>query len=336
MPLFANIEELKELVPAITTGAEFDTLAPVISHVEKTLLADEIGIALYQALLNDYNASLADTPTPMPAAMEALLSYCRAAVAPFAALQYKELLLQQLSDGGATERVADSGSPARMWVNELQTERLSAQGYEALDLLLRFIEENITDYPDYASSAPYQRLSALLMQTTAQFQACVDISNSPRLFRKLIPDISFAEETYITQAIGEELYDRLVTGKNNNNLTDEEKTALDLCRKVIANRVIAESQFPITLGPGGAYIIEYEAQYQGKKHNAPDGHSLYSFRKTHASRADVYLDRLIKYLNATASGSVLAEYYNSELYENPSAAEDQDNINDSLTNNFVM
>jgi hypothetical protein len=105
---------------------------------------------------------------------------------------------------------------------------------------------------------------------------------------------------------------------------------------VVANFAISRSSLPLQFGNDGVFVRWSESQYSGKTTHkqAPDAGLVAEAKAVKANTGRIYLDKLIKYLNAQASETKYAEFYESDLYVEPDTGEATD-PNDSLDNIFV-
>jgi hypothetical protein len=337
MPLFTTIEELKPYGAPANLAIEMATFYPSCRHIEETILVTEIGRPLYKDLLAAYNASITNTPTPLPEPFVALIHEVRKALAPLAMLHYKNSVMVQMSEAGAVEKSGENAMNVRLWVNSLHTETMEREGYAALDNLLAFLDEHKADYPTWTNSDAFTQYKALLLQTTSEFNAEVNIASSRRLFRSLAPAIKFVEAQAIKKNIGTALYNRLVAGKTAGDLTAEEKEVLTMLISAIANFTIAQSNLPFSISTGGAFILSSAQGNSGQNfdRNAPGIADVKELKAQHHRIAQTYLEDAIDYLNKTASDSILPEYYNSPLYSNPNTTVSKD-INEDLKNIFAL
>ncbi len=337
MPLFNTIADVNKYAGGVNSSLTFESLKPSLNSTERNMLLPELGEEMYNVVLDAYEASIAPSPTALPAEIELLLGYARAVVVPFALLHFKELAIVQINETGAKEKTPQNADPVRMWVNNLQTERLLAEGYTAIDNMLAFMEANKTFYPEWVSSTAYTRFTEFLLSSTEEFNGEVEIGKSRRMFKAMRADIKFVEDTVIKPNISEALYTRLRTAKTAGTLTTEENAALQLCLSVIANMALAESSLPVMLGSDNIYYIEHEAQFSSTKKTVPDRSAITMVKSAAQKRGSIYLDKLVIYLNDTATNSVLSEYYNSDIYATRADdTTDPDTINDTLTKTYAL
>lgn len=349
MPLISKIEELKLFAAPANLGTIEETFLPCLAHVEETYLLPELGRIQYETLLTAYENSVRDVnQVALSAKYAALLKECRKVLAPLGMLHYKNSTLSQISDAGSVEKATDSGYAVRLWVTNLQNDTLFQEGMRALDNLLDFLERKKFDYPLWMEGEGFSEYSSFLLRTTKQFNNEVNIGMSRRLFKSLRPEIKFAEEMIVKEHIGEDLYERLLDGlheeydsagsdsDDTDELSADEEKLLKMIYPVVANYAIARSTLPLVFGNDGVYVRWSESQYSGKTmhKNAPDAGAMAEAKAQKANTGRIYLDKLIKYLNANASESKFPEFYNSDLYVEPDTGEATD-PNDSLDNIFV-
>lgn len=337
MPLFTTIAELKEYNASANLGIDVDTIKPSYNHVENSVIIPELGQAQYDALLASYIASLPNLGPPMSAPLAALLVAVRKVIAPLAMLHYKNAVIQQLSDAGALEKASENGSPARMWVNNLQSETLFTEGMKALDLLLAFLETNKADYPLWVSGSGYTEFKEFILQTTKEFNDEVNISDSRKFFKAIRPDIKYAERMILTKHIGDDFYNRIVTARKDGTIIADEIIALKKIFPVVANYAIANTSLSIEHGNDGTYTIFSQSEFSGNKNNKqpPSAAVVESLKQKHERRAQQYLDQLLTYLNDTATALIFPEYFNSNYYTAPSTDAPTD-INDELEKTFAF
>lgn len=335
MALITKIaEEFKPNCSGITVGIKIASIAPSIAYIEKNFIKKELGTAQYDALITAYNLSVQPSPTAMSAANQALWNACVAALAPLSAWHYAGSNASELSDAGQRESAADGWSGARLWVSNLQRDTWYAQGMKELDNLLTFLDENKDDYALWVAGTGYAGLKSNIMQTTAQFNEQVCINDSRSFFKKLKPTIKQVEFLTIRKYISATLYARLIEGLKEDDLTTEEQAVIDLLIPAIAHLTIGECKLPLEMGDDGVYQVSSTAADNGVKNkNAVNESVLQAKQREHYATGKQYLNEAVDYLNKTATDSILSEYFESSLYEDPTASGygDLKHNNDELT-----
>lgn len=328
------VEEFKPNCSGITVGIKIASIAPSIAYIEKNFIKKELGTAQYDALITAYNLSVQLSPTAMSAANQALWNACVAALAPLSAWHYAGSNASELSDAGQRESAADGWSGARLWVSNLQRDTWYAQGMKELDNLLTFLDENKDDYALWVAGTGYAGLKSNIMQTTAQFNEQVCINDSRSFFKKLKPTIKQVEFLTIRKYISATLYARLIEGLKEDDLTAQEQAVIDLLIPAIAHLTIGECKLPLEMGDDGVYQVSSTAADNGTKtKNAVNESVLQAKQREHYATGKQYLNEAVDYLNKTATASILSEYFESSLYEDPTASGygDLKHNNDELT-----
>lgn len=316
------VEEFKPNCSGITVGIKIASIAPSIAYIEKNFIKKELGTAQYDALITAYNLSVQLSPTAMSAANQALWNACVAALAPLSAWHYAGSNASELSDAGQRESAADGWSGARLWVSNLQRDTWYAQGMKELDNLLTFLDENKDDYALWVAGTGYAGLKSNIMQTTAQFNEQVCINDSRSFFKKLKPTIKQVEFLTIRKYISATLYARLIEGLKEDDLTAQEQAVIDLLIPAIAHLTIGECKLPVQLDTNGVYKSATTTYASGKAsdESAVDDSVLQGVMRQHAITGKQYLNEAVDYLNKTATASILSEYFESSLYEDPTAS----------------
>lgn len=328
------VEEFKPNCSGITVGIKIASIAPSIAYIEKNFIKKELGTAQYDALITAYNLSVQPSPTAMSAANQALWNACVVALAPLSAWHYAGSNASELSDAGQRESAADGWSGARLWVSNLQRDTWYAQGMKELDNLLTFLDENKDDYALWVAGTGYAGLKSNIMQTTTQFNEQVCINDSRSFFKKLKPTIKQVEFLTIRKYISATLYARLIEGLKEDDLTDQEQAVIDLLIPAIAHLTIGECKLPLEMGDDGVYQVSSTAADNGTKtKNAVNESVLQAKQREHYATGKQYLNEAVDYLNKTATASILSEYFESSLYEDPTASGygDLKHNNDELT-----
>ncbi len=315
MSLITTIEEMKTYCAAASLAADEDNFQTSVQHVEEMYLVPEIGQELYDEITEAYNESIDPSPTVLTTEQAALLAACRKVVAPLAMVHYKNSVIAQISEAGAVEKNAESGSQVRLWVNKLQTDTLKEQGMRAIEPLLRFLETNASDYPTWEASTAYTVYRSRLMRSADEFNDFVFINKSRQLFRGLSPDINDAENA-IKLSIGTEFYEELLTAKNDNDLSTEEAFAVGLALKYIANAAIGNSALLFEQTKSGALVSSANMEMSEARltiREALAGMQT-SLKIAHARKATAALDSLMNFLQTTASNSIFQTFFDSDKY----------------------
>lgn len=83
------------------------------------------------------------------------------------------------------------------------------KGFDALDNLIAFLEQNLTDYPDYKESDNYTQTLNSIVRNASEVNAYHEINCSRLVYLRLKPNIRIIEDTVIAPRIGYSLYEEL-------------------------------------------------------------------------------------------------------------------------------
>lgn len=127
---------------------------------------------------------------------------------------------------------------------------------------------------------------------------------------KLIsPEILTCQDMYIHPALGTALYNRLLDGIENNNLSDAEQSLISqYIRDTLVHYVLSE----LPMGLSMQFYNKGLIRKSGEGQTEPNMQDLIDVANRYKSRAEFYKERLILYLKETASkGLLFQEYINA-------------------------
>jgi hypothetical protein len=109
------------------------------------------------------------------------------------------------------------------WMIEADNRALLAKGYNALNSLLYFLEENagVTEFSPWKDSPQRMQLRGQLIYTTGQFDAIYPINGSLRFFMLVQPFMRDIERNIIIPVVGRDRYNALLTKVKNAETLDE-------------------------------------------------------------------------------------------------------------------
>jgi len=104
------------------------------------------------------------------------------------------------------------------------------KGFDALDNIIAFLEDNISAYPDYKESDNYSETLDAIVRNAKEVNMYYSISNSRLIYLRLKPNIRVIEDTIIAPRIGSDLYDEF---KTNLKETDPDEKYIKLRDKLL-------------------------------------------------------------------------------------------------------
>lgn len=240
MSLITTIAELKKYI-LVEDNAKIKSLAPFIDQAELLYMKALLSKEFYEEIEPLYQNSISQNPTALSADIDKLLPYIQRSLAYYTQL----LAIDQLSVtfgelGVRTHRGDDSDPAPQRQIEKLQVQALKNGDLHA-DLLLAFLEENATDTNDYATwfkSTANSKATGLIVRSTSIAMKHIQISDSRRIFLKLLPKIKEIEQRHISKLIGPDQYSTLVDHIINDNVTNKEKALIDLLEPIICKKAL--------------------------------------------------------------------------------------------------
>lgn len=317
MPLIKNIEEIKKHCAGITDAVTFDSIAPSISIIEKRVLKRDY---LGAALLADLQTAVDDGD--LTEEEKELLELVHAALAPLAVAHYVSATLSEIGDAGPREVSSENAVGARLWVFNKQTQTFITDGEEALNDLLDHLEENYFDETIWNESSAFTGLHSALLNSTKLFNDFVFINRSHAFFKSIKPVIRSVEHSVIRKTISKTFYEYLLATRATQELTEEEKEAIELANRATAHFAIAYSKLPIVLGSDGAVQLTPDNRNNEQRVavTAPSGFDADQYKAQMLDDARTYLLDLRKFLDENSSETVMPLYYNSGLRQDTATA----------------
>lgn len=126
-----------------------------------------------------------------------------------------------------------------------------------LDVTLKYLDQNATQFPVFDANRAKLRIDNFLVRTTDDFQQFVNISQSRRTFRKLIPSMLKANLRYIVPILGKPFYNELLVQLKEGTLTDKNKEILPHIQEVICHYALwhAIPHLAVMIEEDGIFVL---------------------------------------------------------------------------------
>jgi len=260
--LFKTMPEIQEFVTVDISG-NFKTIIPYLSEANKWLLKglDKATLDLLIEYVNDANPSTDET-------LDNLLPYARRVLANFAYAIGVKRLGVFVGENGAMEFGNSNLTPlSAERLEAIKTEFFSS-GYNALEMLILFIQDNKTDYADtYA----YLFDNSFFVSTASDLNSLIFTEIQNRDYFEMKPDI-FLIETEIEGIITPEVTALLKTAISEDDLTDDQETLLSFIRPAEA-------------------CLAYAAKFKSEKHELKGRELLERLRVFYTTLTDLPIER---------------------------------------------
>jgi hypothetical protein len=255
--------ELKKLLGFIYASIEFENLETYIDIAQNDLIEDVIGQEIYdvaQAHYDspDYEHDDSGSGSGDDRTSEDLTNLVHKLQLPIALMAYRNYANSAdltHSNKGRQIFVSENEKPAFEWMVKRDEENILNTAFRSTDLALKFLEDNIDLFPEYANSDAYAKQKGHFINTAKDFDSIFPIEKSRRLFVVLIPFINEIERKTLKAILGKDLYDELkayITGDDSGSDLEE---LLDYVQPALAllTMAMAVRRLPVRVLPSGIF-----------------------------------------------------------------------------------
>lgn len=251
--MLLNDTDLKKVLP-ITRSFSHSNLVADIRHIEnrevrKTLL----GPTLYDSLNTKYN----NAPETLTDPEKALLEYVQPVVANLAVWLYLDKGNVIIDDNGISAVHGDDRKPAFEWQVVRLQKSLKTTGFNAIDDLIDFLEDNVGDYPTWASSVANDKARAFFINSARDFHYYVDIQESRWIYLSVLPIMRRVEKQHIMATLCKELFDEIKSQIENNNVSANNEMLMDGLKGAAAHLTWSKAlnELAVTIDDAGIHLL---------------------------------------------------------------------------------
>jgi hypothetical protein len=266
MALFSTTEELKEYLPATGTF-DFAAVKPYIHQAEVKYIMPYLGVDQFNQLRVAYQAN------SLSSAQTKLLELVRIPLANFAFALFVPVGQLQIAASGIQQGGSKDKKAAAQWqIDELQASFMNA-GYDSIDPMLEYLEENKLLFPAWAGSSAYTVLKQFFINTARQFSEFVWINESRRTFLVLRAQMKKVEEFSILSILCKPLFAELKAQTLSSAISEANQVLLDLIRPAVAHLTIARAieELSVVFSENGIQVSNSTVStYTKGKQPAPD------------------------------------------------------------------
>jgi hypothetical protein len=319
MSLLRTIDQFQAYVK-VNYSTDLEDFGPDLRLAERQRVRPILGPALYNELNALPDADMQAALDDKASATGQLLQLVHEAVANLGALEYLPLSQVKISSAGIAINVPKT---AFQWqIGELRV-YFRRKGYDALEAVLAFLGEHASDFPAWETSAAATEARRQLLATAADFSRYYDIGSSQLTYRALLPTLRRVERFRLGAVLGAaylaELRAELVAGvvSADNQLVLEEYVRPALASLTVA---LAIPEVGIGLSGGNLELNVYRFDNANEKEADASIDKLLMQKVAQAETdGQAYLLDLRTYLNANASATRYASYFNSAVYRDPTS-----------------
>lgn len=310
--LFTDISAFKAHVGGgANVSLELSSLAPTMYMAAQNHLIPWIGETLWANLVD---AVANDDAT---AAESALLPKVQLPLAMLTMYEYSQIGGIQFGEAGMFRMETEEMKSAYKYQENAYRDYMRHNGFEALELMLRFLDENSADYPEWTAADGFQRTRGLLLNYAADFRQVYSKRLSRYTFEVIRPVIEDVEQLAIRRFLGDDQFDRLRAGVLADDLTANETTLLKLLHRAIANYAIEEGIERNWITFSGDRVVQVESlEPQSYRKDAPPTLAGLSVTSRHQQEFGARnLSYVKKYLDENLDDFPLYKAYQEALAE---------------------
>lgn len=234
MILIKTIEELQKCLKVDSTFKVSSIDAYQHDAIDDNL-REALGDEMLDLLLTWYNVA---TPATNEV-LSTLLPYAQRVVARFAFMRAAPNLDLKLMDSGFGVVSTNDIAPASKDRVNRFVQALEADGWTAVEQLLKFLEKNKANYEAWVNSDAYTMAVRNFINSAEEFDKFVSIGKSRLKFKELRNEMDVVEMLHVIPVIGELLAEELKEQIKDDSVTDANKKILPIVRRCVANMTIA-------------------------------------------------------------------------------------------------
>jgi hypothetical protein len=209
--LFKSVTEIKEFLP-IGIGNDFNRLKPHIASAENKYIKPLLGTSMYDELQEFYDATYPENPTDVQIAMKELLGKVQLALIHLAYFVGFDFMNIEASDMGFHRVESDSTKGLYGYQENNLRKYFSDSGFNNLDDVLTYIEENIEHFAEFKAETNYTVLKQSFLPTVKAVEEIpFNLHGSRLTFLALKPGVSYIEDTQIKKLLGTTIYNTIKT-----------------------------------------------------------------------------------------------------------------------------
>lgn len=209
--LLGSINEIKDIMP-VGAANDFNRLKPHLQNAETAFIKPLLGTNMYAELTEFYEDYPYDNPTPVQDDMETLLQKAQHAIIHLAYFVGFDFLNASVTDMGFRRTDSEHSKSLFKYQEDNLRDYFKNSGYNMLDDILVFLEENITSFSEFSASATYTVFKQAFFETAAVFNSIYYINASRITFLRLQQHIKFVEDTVIKPLLGSTIYAEIKAG----------------------------------------------------------------------------------------------------------------------------
>jgi len=331
------IDNLSQVLSAASVNVSntIENWYPYIEEAQETFIKPVLGNGLYEQLQD----AMALDPVPpddgtTPEKLALLLEMVRKPLALYALWLGADEFGVSVSSQGIQVIETQTHKTAPQYRVQNLKENWIRRANTSLDLVLKFLDEHLEDYPAYICQD-----ADLFLRSTTEFNSEVDIRESRRVFVSLKPVIRSVERKYIRPTLSAQLFDALKSALKSNAEPDgDQKALLELIRPALAHLTMARALTEISIDvlDWGIFDTAGNTFTNVSSKQASNRERIALMAEANQRDGEAELKALQQFLDETASETVYPLYFNSPRYAGKAKAERRIEFLNKPDNSFFL
>jgi hypothetical protein len=216
---FTTLDQVNEHLTA-DISTDLDVMLPYLNQAKKYAI-EIIGSPLHNLLIDYIHQVVEGEEEPIvDEVYDALIEKVRPVVANFGYYMAVPKLNINVGATGFTIITGSNLEPASQWRVDEFRKSVEIAGYDAQEDLIAFLEENITDYPDWEFSTAFSFNKNLFVNNATEFYQTILHDITRINFIRIKHHILMSENTQIKTSIGKDLFDEIKSQILLSDITD--------------------------------------------------------------------------------------------------------------------
>ncbi len=233
MPSIVTTTDTVRLFATVDANMSFNSIKPHIDTVEETIIIPALSQAMYDIIAG----------TGLTTKQQTLLKLAQRALVNLALFEGAKGDFQvNVDNGGIRQAHSENLKPAfERNIRDYKQDKF-LKGYQALDAMLVFLEENESDadFDAWKTSTSYTKYAENFIRSATDFRKHYTLVQSRYLFIQLLPDMVAAEEGIVKDILHETLYNTLKSTWADGSITADNRKLIPYIQQLIAHTTISK------------------------------------------------------------------------------------------------
>ncbi len=230
-------QELKQHLK-ISTATSFAMMETPLRNAFETYLEPLLGTKMTERLIQIYESEQLDPETEETKVSRKLLAICQKANGNLAYFHDFDEINSLITDAGFQRHENDTIKSMYQYQEISLRESFRNKGFNGLDRMLEFLEKNSKFFPEFEKSDAYSFRKKSIVPDASYANRFYFINSSRIVFLRLLPHLDFAEQKFVRQTLGDELYKHFKEDMFEPDYEGEDKLHFEGLREAAARVIV--------------------------------------------------------------------------------------------------